>query len=274
MHEEIVVPSSHNTHLTLSAAAPPTRRPGVLLDGNMRPQPSLLLAILTAADVSARVGVDVSRPVDQSQWECLQSPGGQGPVEQAIVRVYCSSGRTDPNALDSLKAAKTAGIPLIGGYIFPCVACGDAAAQVRDARAMLDGVNTSAILWLDIERFKWSSNQTSNRAFIASMTDACLAGGRCGVYSSFNSWSAIAGASWDYPKTRGLPLWYPHYDGNPSFSDFKPFGGWTSPLMKQYLGNEESCGVGVDYNYFPSSSSSSSSMVLRPLSFVHSDRAK
>lgn len=28
-----------------------------------------------------------------------------------------------------------------------------------------------------------------------------------------------------------LPLWYPHYDNNPSFSDFQSFGGWTTPLL-------------------------------------------
>ena len=29
------------------------------------------------------------------------------------------------------------------------------------------------------------------------------------------------------------PLWYAHYDNNPSFSDFTPFGGWTKPAIKQ-----------------------------------------
>lgn len=24
-----------------------------------------------------------------------------------------------------------------------------------------------------------------------------------------------------------------HYDGNPSFSDFSPFGGWSTPAIKQ-----------------------------------------
>lgn len=28
-----------------------------------------------------------------------------------------------------------------------------------------------------------------------------------------------------------LPLWYPHYDNNPSFSDFQSFGGWSSPML-------------------------------------------
>ena len=27
-------------------------------------------------------------------------------------------------------------------------------------------------------------------------------------------------------KFSQLPLWYAHYDKNPSFSDWQPFGGW------------------------------------------------
>ena len=46
-----------------------------------------------------------------------------------------------------------------------------------------------------------------------------------------------------------LPLWYPHYDSWKSFGDFQAFGGWTSPSIKQYIGNANSCGIGVDYNW-------------------------
>ncbi len=27
-----------------------------------------------------------------------------------------------------------------------------------------------------------------------------------------------------------VPLWYAHYDNNPSFSDFTPFADWTKPV--------------------------------------------
>ena len=35
---------------------------------------------------------------------------------------------------------------------------------------------------------------------------------------------------------------YPHYDNNPSFSDFEPFGGWSNPGVKQYAGDVTVCG--------------------------------
>jgi len=46
-------------------------------------------------------------------------------------------------------------------------------------------------------------------------------------------------------------LWYAHYDGNPSFSDFSPFGGWNHPNMKQYNGGATVCGVGIDQDWHP-----------------------
>ena len=46
------------------------------------------------------------------------------------------------------------------------------------------------------------------------------------------------------------PLWYAHYDSNPSFSDWYPFGGWSSPAIKQYVGDDYFCSAGVDKNYY------------------------
>lgn len=45
-------------------------------------------------------------------------------------------------------------------------------------------------------------------------------------------------------------LWYAHYDNNPSFSDFRAFGGWSKPKIKQYAGDRSVCGVGVDLNFY------------------------
>ena len=37
-------------------------------------------------------------------------------------------------------------------------------------------------------------------------------------------------------------------------NDFKPFGGWTSPFMKQYVGNKSFHDVGYDGDWAPESS--------------------
>ena len=44
---------------------------------------------------------------------------------------------------------------------------------------------------------------------------------------------------------------YPHFDNNPSFSDFKPFGGFTEPYIKQYMGVTDMCNTNVDLDYMP-----------------------
>lgn len=48
-----------------------------------------------------------------------------------------------------------------------------------------------------------------------------------------------------------LPLWYAHYDNVPSFTDYKAFGGWTTPTVKQYKGTTASCGASIDLNFKP-----------------------
>ena len=80
-----------------------------------------MIALLLAA--TSKIGVDVSSAVDESTWKCLQSPGGQGPVEFAVVRVYRSTGTVDPSGAATIKAARAAGIPNVDGYVFPCVTC-------------------------------------------------------------------------------------------------------------------------------------------------------
>ena len=68
-----------------------------------------------------------------------------------------------------------------------------------------------------------------------------------GIYSSSSQWSPIMGGTSQFSQ---YPLWYAHYDNNPSFSDFSPFGGWSSPAIKQYAGDVSFCSAGVDKNYY------------------------
>lgn len=49
------------------------------------------------------------------------------------------------------------------------------------------------------------------------------------MYTSDSQWGPIMG---DYSGASSYPLWYAHYDGLPTFSDFSPFNGWSSPAMK------------------------------------------
>ena len=211
-------------------------------------------AALMAVSAYAITGVDVSEPISESTWECLMSPGGQGPVQWASVRAYRSYGTPDSDAPASIKAARAAGIKHVSAYIFPCSSCGDGAGQVNDAVYALNANDASPdMYWYDVETYDWSSNQQTNRDFITDMIKkGKKLGIKAGIYSSYYNWEDIVGLSWTYPKDQGLSIWYAHYDNSQSFGDFKSFGGWSSPAIKQYEGDKSSCGVGLDYDYMSS----------------------
>ena len=96
----------------------------------------------------------------------------------------------------------------------------------------------------------WSSSQSTNQAFFNGLvSEARAMGVTLGVYTSASQWNPIMGSG--FTGGAAYPLWYAHYDNNPSFSDFSPFGGWTKPNIKQYQGDVSTCGAGVDLNYYP-----------------------
>ena len=63
-------------------------------------------------------------------------------------------------------------------------------------------------------------------------------------------WKSIMGdASW-FTGFGNVPLWYAHYDSWMTFDDFSLFGGWTSPIMKQYTGDATLCDTSVDDTFY------------------------
>jgi len=176
----------------------------------------------------------------------------QNGFDFAVMRCYQSVGHTDPNCVSTIKSAWAGGMAHVDAYLFPCTSCGNAASQM-DATVNLLRSNgaTFGMIWLDIEGpgTYWGSDQAANRAFFEDLVAAGKADGvTLGVYTSASQWVPIMG---DYTGGASLPLWYAHYDGNPSFSDFSGFGGWTKPNIKQYRGDVTLCGTGVDYNWYP-----------------------
>lgn len=132
--------------------------------------------------------------------------------------------------------------------------CGNPSGQVT---SLVNYLNSncksywSGRIWLDIEGSQyWMGSSSSNQAFYKSLKDACSSHARCGIYSSYYQWEDIFGST-SFVYGNDLPLWYAHYDGNPSFSDFSAFGGWSKPFIKQYNGDLTKCSTSVDVNYSP-----------------------
>mmetsp|Transcript_30474 Transcript_30474/g.85303 ORF Transcript_30474/g.85303 Transcript_30474/m.85303 type:complete len:216 (-) Transcript_30474:86-733(-) len=207
----------------------------------------MALVALMVGQTVATYGVDISQAVSSSSFSCMV---GEGFIF-AIPRGYRSNGSVDPNIVSNIDNARSGGMSYVDTYLFPCVPCGNPAGQMD---ALVDAISGSnyGMIWIDVENYAWSSSLSSNQNFIADMIDEGLSRGQSlGIYSNYYNWQSIVGLDWSYPADQGLPLWYAHYDNNPSFSDFTPFGGWSSPNIKQYAGDVTVCGVGVDKNWYP-----------------------
>lgn len=96
----------------------------------------------------------------------------------------------------------------------------------------------------------WSKDFNANCLFTTKLVEAVQKSNKkVGIYASIYMWGQILGGADKCAKFGQLPLWYAHYDSVTSFTDFKPFGGWTKPYAKQYKGTTALCNASVDLNY-------------------------
>lgn len=203
---------------------------------------SVLLILQFFNLVQGNVGIDVSESVSSSSFQCLKTRG----YDFVVVRAFRSNGVPDSNAPPTIRNARTAGFQMVDAYMFPCPKCGNPLKQVQD----MVGLNLDVkMIWLDIEIFNWFDDKNRNRRFFEDLLSALEHYLPIGVYTNQNNWSVIMGS--DYNGGSSFPLWYAHYDGQPSFADFKPFGGWHNPTIKQFAGDENICESSIDVNWKP-----------------------
>jgi GH25 family lysozyme M1 (1,4-beta-N-acetylmuramidase) len=177
-------------------------------------------------------------------------------ISYVIPRGYCSFGGMDHNAVQSLTNIKAAGLKA-DVYMFPCRGK-NATAQADELVAGISATLYETI-WIDVETnpspgCSWSGHDSnSNCEFLMETISALKAKGKkVGVYASRYMWGTIFGSYTACAQAAtNIPLWYPHYDNTPSFADFQPFGGWTAPKIKQYLGTSSLCNASVDRNWNP-----------------------
>ncbi|KAL5477263.1 hypothetical protein EMCRGX_G024032 [Ephydatia muelleri] len=200
---------------------------------------------ITHSSANSTYGVDISSPISETTFSCLIGDG----FTFAIVRAYESSGTPDKNAPATIANARAAGMKYVDVYLFPCPKCSKTASQqVEEMMQSLKG-SDYGMVWLDIEGSEyWLGSTSANQQFFKDLLTAAQAHKCVGVYSSESQWSEIFGDSFTGGSSR--PLWYAHYDNSASFSDFKPFAGWSKPAMKQYVGDATVCGADVDKNWY------------------------
>lgn len=210
-----------------------------------------IVSALLILQALAANGIDIANPTTAATFTCLKNQGNNF----AIVRAYRSTGTLDTNANANLQNARTAGLTT-DVYMFPCRGK-NATSQVNELISGISGTLYSTI-WIDVETnpssgCSWSGHDAaSNCNFLTEAINAIKAKGKNpGVYSSASMWQGIFGSTSACPGAGSVPLWYAHYDNLQAFSDFKPFGGWSQPKMKQFAGDVIVCNADIDKNWHP-----------------------
>eukprot|EP01095_Lingulamoeba_sp_RSL-Kostka_P016016 TRINITY_DN761_c0_g1_i1.p1 TRINITY_DN761_c0_g1~~TRINITY_DN761_c0_g1_i1.p1 ORF type:complete len:238 (-),score=54.37 TRINITY_DN761_c0_g1_i1:816-1469(-) len=188
--------------------------------------------------------------VTQSAFDCLS-----GTYDFGIIEATAGTGGYNNNLQSDVSKCKAAGMNC-DVYIFPDTSQNAASSITTIVNKMIsEGVLTNNMIWMDIESTaSWSTSCSSNVNWLSeaistaeSLYKGCGLSTCIGIYSSSSQWSPIMCGSTDFKNHQ---LWYAHYDGNPSFSDFEPFGGWTKPNIKQYQGTTSTCGTQIDEDYY------------------------
>lgn len=154
-------------------------------------------------------------PLTDGQCQELKAAGVVGVIIQAITGLDNNS-----YTRQQLAACVRNGL-LIAGYVFP----GDLVTKL----AMFNGYVLRS-LWLDIEL-------PISIGAVDSVLMQCDAyfGGLTGIYTGKWFFDQMWWSTLNLWSTR--PLWDSNYDGDGNLlTDFRPYGGWTIPTIKQYAG--------------------------------------
>jgi len=166
--------------------------------------------------------------------------------EFTVIRGYLSDGKVDPNGVANFDAAKTGGFKAIEVSISPCLPCepADQIKQILDAFKS----ETYGRIWINIGVPGWREFKNFNILFFEDLVNGFLKGGKkVGVIASKFEWEEYFGT--DYTGGAKFGLMYKSLNKDPSYKDFKPFGGWRKPEAKQYDTDAAICSLKMDLVY-------------------------
>ena len=195
----------------------------------------ILSAILTAV-LSATVPFADTHTL-MSDPNCMKNK-----FLRMAFRGYLEIGKVDPNLVKNLEAAKTAGI-ISMVYMNPCFYCGKPGTQAEELAAVLKGFTVPHV-WVSVAG-TWSVDKEKNRLFLHELVGILTRlGQKPGVFTFAPTFERNMGK--DCTEFSSLPLWYIRWNSNPDASDFVPFGGWKTPLAKQYDTDDYDCSMDFD----------------------------
>ncbi|KAF1766181.1 hypothetical protein GCK72_006137 [Caenorhabditis remanei] len=201
-------------------------------------------------------GVDLSVPVSLSQLQCIKQAG----YSAVFVRAYnpAGQGSFDSNSCNTIQQAYYAGLGT-EIYMTPQPSSGKQGYQQLDE--VYQGLTNKGItirsIWIQVTSpTNWPSNPTNNVNFINSIVSrARQYGMTVGIYTSYYDWNQITNG-WSSIGNDVL-LWYWNVLGGgvngetpATFADFRAFGCWTTPSVKQFAQVEQVCQLTVNRDVY------------------------
>ncbi|WKX95977.1 hypothetical protein Q1695_012438 [Nippostrongylus brasiliensis] len=222
-------------------------------------QPSELLTTAYA--------VDLSVPVTVAGFQCIKN----NYYSVAFIRAYAptGSGIVDAYACANIQNANSAGVGT-EVYMTPQPSSSKTGATQFDE--MYNNLRNSNInvrsIWVQVTSpVNWYASSTTNINFLNSiLSRASQYGLSVGIYTNSYEWSQITGGA----TITNAQLWYWNTNGagvaneSPAnYNDFRSFGGWSSPSVKQFAQVESVCGLTVNRDIYTSSTSLVAGMARR-----------
>ncbi|CAI4228622.1 unnamed protein product [Auanema sp. JU1783] len=183
---------------------------------------------------------DFSQPATSSQLKSIASAG----FASVSLRALSTTG-FDMNFCNNAKLAADAQIPY-SIYITPQTS-DDGKAQARKLNEGLFKCELyTPMFWVQIVKPNTWKDSQSNVKFLTDLIDEAhsIYHQNVGIFTTADEWNTIMGGT-NITNISGLyhPLWYRGTTAHIDFNDFKSFGGWISPLIKQCSQNVKVGGV-------------------------------
>ncbi|KIH55997.1 hypothetical protein ANCDUO_13828 [Ancylostoma duodenale] len=205
----------------------------------------------TLVETSCASAVDVAVPVSLDAFKCMKKHG----YSTAFVRGYANS-EFDENVVDNIRNADLAGL---GIEVFMSPQIRSEKTGSEQFQELYEGLKENDIevktVWLQVTSpIDWNPSSKTNIKFINDITKTAKDYEiMVGIYTNAYDWSQITKDA----NVKGGMLWYWNVDGigatgetPANFDDFRPFGNFVGPTVKQFGQKENICGVTVNKDVY------------------------
>jgi len=153
-------------------------------------------------------------------------------------------------------------------YITPATTGKTGTQQFDEAyNAMQASGITIRTIWIQVTSpINWPNDVQSNNNLIRDFVNRASSYGiAVGIYTNWYDWQQITGAYTGFQTSARLWYWNaygqgPDAEAVATFDDYRMFGGWNAPAVKQFALNESLCGLTLNRDVYPAGSKNATEM--------------